>query len=252
VDIVSRFWNMEQWARNGWGGARRFVTAVVAAGLAGSTALGVVLAAPAGASRSSGQLTQARKALLVLSDMPAGWVTTRSPNNNSIVGAAQLARCIGVPTSLITENPPSVNSPQFQNRAQTLTVNDNVSVFPSAKNAAAELAAIANPKTPGCMTTLASGPLKSKLLGKTPKGTSYGTPLVSPTDPATFGPGTAGYSLSVPVTVQGAGGGTVNVTVTQLFAVKGRLGQQITFTSIAVPFSIPLAQRLTSVAVGRL
>ena len=34
----------------------------------------------------------------------------------SNVGNAQLAHCIGVAESLITENPPSVNSPQFQNR----------------------------------------------------------------------------------------------------------------------------------------
>jgi hypothetical protein len=213
----------------------------------------LALAAPADASVSAtsgtGQLAQAHKALLVLSDMPSGWATAKTPNNpNSNVGDAQLARCIGVATSLISENPPSVNSPQFQNKATTLTINDNVTLFPSARNAAAELATISNKKTPGCMTSLASGPLKQKLFGKTPKGVIYGTALVSATDPTAF-PFTAGYSMSVPVLTHGV---TVNVTVTQLFAIKGRLGQQITFTGVGEPFSIPLEQHIAAAAVQRL
>jgi hypothetical protein len=225
----------------GWGAALVAVTGIVALG------------APAGANLSAlaatGELAQAHKALLVLSDMPSGWETTKAPNNpNTTVGDAQLARCIGVTTSLISENPPSVNSAQFQNKAGTLTVNDNVTVFPSAKNAAAELGTVANKKTPGCMTNLASGPLKQKLFGKTPKGMTYGTALVSATDPTAF-PFTAGYSMSVPVLTHGV---TVNITVTQLFAIKGRLGQQITFTGVGEPFSIPVEQQISAAAVQRL
>jgi hypothetical protein len=55
--------------------------------------------------------------------------------------------------------------------------------------------------------------------------------------------------MSVPVSVHGV---TVNITTTELFAVKGRLGHQITFTSSGEPFSIGLEQHLASVAVGRL
>lgn len=226
--------------------------AVAAAGLLGMTLL--VSAAPsAGASSGSSHadsLTQARKDLLVLSDMPAGWTSTKNPNDsNSTVGDTQLARCIGVSTSLISENPPSVNSRQFQDKQGTLIVADNVTVFPSAKNAAAEYAIGANPKMPGCMTAVASGPLKGKLFGKTPKGTTLGTPLVSPVDPSAFGPGVNGYALSVPVTSQGT---TINLTVTQLDTVKGRLGNQVTFTAIGAPFSISLEKQIMSVAVGRL
>jgi hypothetical protein len=215
----------------------------------GSLALGAPAGANLSADSGAGATAQAHKALLVLSDMPTGWVTVKSPNNpNSSVGDAQLAHCIGVAASLISENPPSVNSPQFQNKAGTLTINDNVTVFPSAKNAAAELATVANKKTPGCMTDLASGPLKQKLFGKTPKGMTYGTALVSATDPTAF-PFTAGYSMSVPVLTHGV---TVNITVTQLFAIKGRLGQQITFTGVGEPFSIPIEQHISAAAVQRL
>ena len=47
-------------------------------------------------------------------------------------------------------------------------------------------------------------------------------------------------------------GVTVNLTVTQLDAVKGRLGQQVTFTAVGVPFSIAEEQHLMSVADARL
>ena len=227
----------------------RWVTRwVVALGaLAGTIALG----APAGAATRSGssELAQARKALLVLSDMPAGWESTKAPNNpNSNVGDSQLAHCMGVAVSLITENPPSVNSPQFEDKGGSLTVNDNVTVFPSAKNALAELGTVANKKTPGCMTALSQGPLKNKLFGTPPKGVTYGTPLVSATDPGAF-PFTAGYSMSVPAISHGS---TVNITVTQLFAIKGRLGQQIVFTSIGAPFPIATEQHISAAAVQRL
>ena len=230
----------------------RGTSGLVAAGLLFGSVLGAVAGAtPAGARPGSGSasLAQARKALLVLSDLPAGWTTGKNTNNNTNVGDTQLAHCIGVATSLIAENPPSVNSPQFQDKQGTLIVNDNVTVFPSAKNAAAELAIGSNPKTPGCMTSLATGPLKAKLFGKTPRGVSIGTPLVSAIDPTAFGHGVVGYSLSVPVVTHGV---TVNLTITELDAVKGRLGQQVTFTAIGVPFSIGLEQHLMSVADGRL
>ena len=227
---------------------RRSARAGLGVGLVLATLSSTLPLAAAGASSPPGELQQAHKALLVLSDMPAGWTSKKSSNPNSNVGDAQLAHCIGVPTSLIAENPPSAYSPEFQNRSGSLTVNDQVTVFPSAKNAAAELATVANPKTPGCMTQLASGPLKTKLFGKTPAGVTLGTILVSATDRSAF-PGTAGFSMSVPISARGV---TVNVTATELFAVKGRLGHQITFTSSGEPFSIGLEQHLASVAVTRL
>src|SRR5215472_1140131 len=89
--------------------------------LGGTFAPGVATGAVVRASSSSSELAQARKALLVLSDMPSGWRKAKAPNNpNTTVGDAQLAHCIGVAVSLITENPPSVNSPQFQNTAGSL------------------------------------------------------------------------------------------------------------------------------------
>jgi hypothetical protein len=99
------------------------------------------------------------------------------------------------------------------------------------------------------MTSLASGPLKAKLFGKTPKSTSLGTPLVSPIASTAFGPGIVGYSLSIPITTRGV---TLNVTVTQLIAVKGRLGHQVSFTSVGAPFSLALEKQIMAVASRQL
>ena len=49
------------------------------------------------------------------------------------MGDAQLAHCIGVPTSLIAEYPPSAYSPEYQNWSGALTVDDQVTVLPSAQ-----------------------------------------------------------------------------------------------------------------------
>lgn len=232
--------------------ARRLAAAAFAGSAALTGALVVVPASTAGAASSqSPTLSQARKDLLTLADMPSGWTSAKNTdsNDNNNVGSAQLARCVGVPKMLVSENPPSVNSREFQNAQDTLTVADNVTVFPSTKNAASEYALSQNPKLPGCMTALASGPLKTKLFGKTPKGTTIGSPLVSAVSASAFGSGVDGYSMSVPVTAQGQ---TVNVTVTQLDVVKGRLGHQVTFTSFNAPFSLALEQQIMKVAAGRL
>ena len=124
------------------------------------------------------------------------------------------------------------------------------SVFPTAKNAATEAAIGGNPKLSRCMTDAwRRARSRAKLFGKTPRGTTLGTPLVSPAAPAAFGPGVVGYSLSVPITSDRV---TLNVTVTQLIAVKGRLGHQVTFTSVGAPFSTALQQQIMAVAARRL
>jgi hypothetical protein len=222
---------------------------VGAACLLGLALLGS-LATEATEAAATSSLTQARKDLLVLADMPAGWKSTKNPNtNDDTLGDTQLAHCMGVARSLITENPPSVNSPEFQNAEGTLDVADNVTVFPSAKNAAAEEAIGSNPKYPPCMTALASGPLKAKLFGKVPKGTTIGTPLVSPVDPSAFGQGIVGFSMSVPITSQGI---AINYNVTQLLVVKGRLGHQVIFTAVGTPFSVALEQQIMVMAARQL
>jgi hypothetical protein len=55
--------------------------------------------------------------------------------------------------------------------------------------------------------------------------------------------------LSIPITTRGV---TLNVTVTQLIAVKGRLGHQVSFTSVGAPFSLALEKQIMAVASRQL
>jgi hypothetical protein len=216
--------------------------------------VGVVAATSgsAGASAAS-QKAQAKKHLLVLSDMPKAWKTEKSNSssggNSKFPGASQLASCIGVSPSLISSNPPEADSPYFENKGGLLEVQDSVSVFPSVKNAKAEYAAIANAKTPTCMATLMNGPFKAQIVAAAGKGATIGTITAAAIDPSNYGPHTTGFTLSVPISVQG---GSVTAQLTSVYFIKGALGQQIDFNAYGPPFTSASTQHLTSVALGRL
>jgi len=218
-------------------------------------ALGAVaVGAPAGAgTRALGAATpsqraHATKALLRLSDLPAGWTSSPATNggNNNFPGAAQLASCIGVPSKLIQSNPPQVNAPDFHSKDQTLEVDDNVSVFPSTRYATAEYGAISNAKTAGCMSTLMNGPFKAQIAASAGNGSSVGTiSLTRAGSPR----GTAAYDVGVPITTQGV---VVHLALVITYFIQGRYGQNITFYGYGTPFPAALERHLLSVAQARL
>ena len=114
---------------------------------------------------------------------------------------------------------------------------------------AAEFAIASNPKTPALHDPAGVGAAEGEALRQDSQGRDHRDPAGLADRIVRVRTGHAGFSLSVPITTHGV---TLDITVTQLFAVKGRLGQQVTFTSIGTPFSIPLEQRITDAAVGRL
>ena len=210
---------------------------------------------PAGASTrmlgaaTTAQKAHATKALLRHSDMPSGWTSSPGSNNSgsgSFPGAAQLAGCIGVPSKLIASNPPEVNSPNFHSKDQTLEVDDNVSVFPSVKNAQAEYAAISNAKTAGCMATLMNGSFKSQIASAAGSGTSVGTITVTK---AGAPKGTTAYALGVPITSQGV---VVPLHLVITYFIKGQYGQNISFYGYGIPFPSTLERHLMATAQARL
>jgi hypothetical protein len=230
--------------------ARALASFCVACGVG----VGAAWVAPhAGAVSRAQALGLAKSRLLRLSDLPAGWkavtgVTTGG--GGAFPGARRLARCIGVPASVITANPPEANSPDFQSKDGSLGVQDSVSVFPNARFALAELQAIGDPKTPRCMAVLANTPsYKAKLLGSSGRGTTLGRILVTPLAPGTFGTGAAGFTITVPVRT---GRAVVTSVLTEVFAIRGRLGVQISFNSYDAAFPAALAAQLAQVAEQRL
>jgi hypothetical protein len=128
-------------------------------------------------------------------------------------------------------------------------VQDSVSVFPSARNAAASLAAIGNAKTPSCMTTLMNGTFKSQIASAAAKGTTIGTITVTAADPANYGKGTSGFVMALPITSRGV---SFTAMITAVYFVKGKLGQQITFNSYGPAFPAALSTQLTAAAARRL
>lgn len=221
---------------------------------AGIFAVGLVVSA-AGASAGAGtpsSVAQAKRHLLVLSDLPRGWSVekgTGGSGSGGIPGGSQLAACIGVPASVINDNSPSSTGPYFQNKDQSLEVQDSVTVFPSATYARRELAAMADPKTAGCIAAYMNGSGKSSIAAQVGKGATVGTVTASPIDPQVYGPGVVGIVMSLPITYQGV---TVNTQIISVNGVRGRLGQSVTYNSYGVGFPASLAKHLDSVALSRL
>jgi len=206
-------------------------------------------AAVAGA-RATSPTEKARTALLVLSDLPKGWTSTKSQNNNSpFPGAAQLAGCLGVPTSVITSQPPTAYSPEFASKDQRQLVSDSVSVYPSARAAQADFASLANPKTPSCLTTVLNNQAKAALGSGFGTGTSLGTVTVTRAPATEFAPHNANFTALVPVTDQGA---TLNLQLTVVDFVRGTEEQTVTLVAVQGPFPTALARQLTTVAAGRI
>jgi hypothetical protein len=203
----------------------------------------------AGASPASDR-SQAKKMLLVLSDMPHGWKTEKRSGggSNNFPGATQLASCIGVPTRLL-KPPPPVVSPYFEDKGGSLEVQDSVSVFSSVTTAKAELGAMSNAKTPGCMTTIMNGAFKSKIAASAGKGATLGTIAVTRVNSADFGPGTTGLVMSLPISEQGV---SITAKITAVYFIKGKFGQQVDFNSYGPVFPASVAKTLTATASHRL
>jgi hypothetical protein len=206
----------------------------------------------AGGASPTANKAQAKKHLLVLADMPTGWKTESGSSNGGsggVPGAKQLAGCIGVSSKLINANPPEVNSPYFENASGSLEVQDTVSTFGSAKVAKAQLAALSNAKTPSCMTTLLNGSFKTKIAASAGQGASVGNITVTKADSADLAKGAHGLNITIPVSSQGQ---SLTVHIAVVYAIKGTLGQEISFNSYGSAFPASISKSLTATALGRL
>jgi hypothetical protein len=200
----------------------------------------------------SGQYAALKRALLVRSDFPSGWsgggpVTTSRGGGGGFPGQSQLAGCLGVSQSLLSLNSPTATSPNFQDKGGTHYVQDNANAFPSTKIANEEYAAISSPKVAGCLTTDLQLPATKQQLEKSMSGT-VGTVTVTAASPAVLVRHTSGFVIAFPATVQGI---NANVTITVVSTVRGKTGQQISFTSVGTPIPTSLQHHLVAIAYGR-
>ncbi len=207
------------------------------------------------AAANSGGLAQAKRNLLGRPDLPSGWsgqgavTTSHGGGTNTFPGASQLVACLGLSSSVFNLNAPSATSPTFQNKAGTDFVQDSVSAFPSTKVANQQYTAVANPKVPGCMTTVLQGPAKQQLTSSLGAGMTLGTVTVTPANPSGLIAHATGFTISFPVATQGI---TVNAAITIVSMVRGLSGNQITLTSVGLPFPSALQRHLETVAYARI
>jgi hypothetical protein len=218
--------------------------------IAGVLALCLVALTPGAAgAHATADLAKAKKALLVLSDLPKGWTSSKaSGGNEPLPDTAALASCTGIPVSVLNYNAPSVSSPQFMDKNQLLFAQDSVQIYPSAKSAQADFESLADQKTPGCMTTDFNGPGKAGF-EKQVGGTIAGGIMVTRNPASYYAPHTANITMYFPEKVSGS---MLNVELTIVDFVKGREEQTVSLIAFAPPFPTSLALHLTEVGDGRI
>jgi hypothetical protein len=94
-----------------------------------------------------------------------------------------------------------------------------------------------------------NGAFKAQIIGSAGKGATVGTIAVTRADTADLPPGTTGLVMSLPITDQGI---SVDASLTAVYYIKGKLGQQIDFNSYGPVFPASLAESLTATALHRL
>jgi hypothetical protein len=199
---------------------------------------------------NAAQTAAAKKSLLVLSDMPSGWTSAKASNDNSpIPGSAEMAHCLGVPVSEINDNPPTVNSREFDSKNSLLSVDDSISIFPSTKAARADIETAEKKNSTNCLSANFNGPSKAVLEKQFGSGVTVGSIKVARNPASYYGPHTTNLTLFLPVTHQGE---TINLTISEVVFVKGSEEQTVTLTSAQEPFPTSLSKRLTTLADSRL
>ena len=119
----------------------------------------VGMAPIASASSNSLAVAKAKLALIVRTDLPAGWTTSSNGGNSSNTPTQlSLAKCLGTSVSEVNYNPPTANSPEFDQNSDGLSVNDSVSVFPNVKVATEQFDLFNSTRSPACMATWMNSP----------------------------------------------------------------------------------------------
>jgi hypothetical protein len=232
------------------GGALASVAAGVVV-MAGGLGLGTGTAAASG---GGGALAHAKSQLIARSDFPKTWtangsVTTSSGSGqSSFPGADQLAGCLGVSSRVLTLSTPSATSPTFQTADQRDSAQENLSIYPSATVAAQGYRALASSKAPGCLSTLFQGSGKTELENALGHGIAVGTVTVTTVPRTVRGSHATGFVISFPASAQGQ---TFLAAISIVDVLRGKLGAELTLSSVGGTFPAGLEKHLVAVAYAR-
>ncbi len=222
--------------------ARRMGIGVVIGGLIAGAGAGAGLATGlAGAAATTAQKAQAKKALVSISDLPSGWTSSAVPSTSAgtFSGAPQLAKCMGVPTKLIANNPPRVLSPLFRGAGGSELVQDTISIYPSAAYAKAVFTAISSHKAAGCISSLMNE-------------ASAGTSSAGHVTVARVASAKGSTAFTLEATVSGTGNVPTPTSTEVVYFFKGRFGNGLNVETSGSAPPVALSRHLLAVARGRL
>jgi hypothetical protein len=199
--------------------------------------------------------TAAQAASLKLSDFPSGWTSQPQSNNTPGQGVKnQLAQCLGVSPSQLTQAPAEYDSPDFSD-SNNNTATSDVDYRATAAEQRTAFALFSSPKTPGCLTTAVQAVINDAIKHPTnpsdtlPSDAKLGAATVSPMSFPQFGDSSVAYQVKVPVSYKGL---DITVYLDDIFSIKGRAGVDMTFEAVLQPFASDQEQHYTSLVVGRL
>jgi hypothetical protein len=215
--------------------ARRLGIGLAVGGLAAGAVSGA-----AGAAATTKEKAQAKSALVALSDLPQGWTSSAVPSTSAsgtgFTGGPQLARCLGVPTKLVTSNPPKELSPLFSNPGGSELVQDTISIYPSAAYANAVFDAVSSRKSAGCIAA------ELNSAGGSSSDRASVTRLTSPK-------GTAEFTLDA--TVSGGSGKPTPTSTEIVYFVHGQYGTGLDVETSGTQPPTALTAQLLAVARAR-
>jgi hypothetical protein len=188
-------------------------------------------------------LAMARRGLLQKGDFPKGWTTSGSPTSGSGAGSgsgpfdaaddAALAACLGVSESALNANAPNASTPEFDDNGQNLSVDNQVTFFPTARAAIADVALLALPKTVPCFNEILSNPdndLTKNFANGIGKGAKVGKVVVTGMPHPPYGQESGALQIDFPVTDQGI---TFTIHFGLVALTKGRSESDLSFISVA-------------------
>lgn len=199
----------------------------------------------------------AETASLKLSDFPAGWTSSPSSsdsggNDNQV--KAQVAKCLGVPETSLSEAPVSVDSPDFSD-SNNDTVSSTVNYRATAAEQDTSFNLFSGPNLPNCLGIAFSAAIDEEIkhpsspASTLPAGVTLGQPTVSPMSFPQFGDKSVAYQVDIPIKYSGL---NIDALVDFIFAVKGRAAANMSFESTGTAFPTDQEQHYTALVVNRL
>ena len=194
----------------------------------------------------------AHRALLRLSDFPDGWTSKpSSKDNNDDRFGKELAKCLGVPNSLLgSDTNDSVDSPDFDS-PDNQEVSSSVIVGPSADEAETMFSLLEKSNAAHCFRVALNDELHYSMThgSDAPKDVQLGQLTFSNVNLPQFADESVAYRAAVPVTARGL---NVEVDVDLIFMRHGRAATFVSFLDVFSPFPVAQEKHYARIAADRL